>query len=40
MQKKPTRPKKSLKTTIKKIKKADLEKITGGGKTRVVAMFT
>ena len=39
MQKKLTRPKKALKTTVKKIKKTDLEKITGGGKTRVVSMF-
>ena len=35
MQKKLVTRKKQLKTTIKRIKKADLEKITGGGKTRV-----
>lgn len=38
MDKKLPLPPKTLNTTIKKIKKADLEKITGGGKTRVVAM--
>lgn len=38
MKKKKAPPKKVLPATVKKIAKGDLEKIVGGGKTRVVAM--